>query len=294
MLQWLAAQENRPVVTTSLMGQSLRVLPESPASQHRKDSLLRVAFVNFEEKPSNLDNIIWYGRRLAYLTRYIEAIEVFTNGLDTHPNSPELYRHRGHRHLSMRNIDLAIADFNQAAKLAVGREIEIEPDGIPNKLNKPLSSLQFNIYYHLGLAHYLNHDWDQAIAAYQKCLEYSINDDLKVATVDWLYMTYQRADKRKEAEDLLASIGTDLRIIENDSYYKRLKFYQKELEASDLLKSDASDPSLALATQGYGLGNWHLYHGDPIEAKRIFEKVLATGYWPAFGYLAAESDLSKM
>ncbi len=115
-----------------------------------------------------------------------------------------------------------------------------------------------------------------------------------VATVDWLFMTYQRAGKKREAEHLLASIGSDLQIIENESYYKRLKFYQGKLKANDLLKSDGSDPSLALATQGYGLGNWHLYHGDQIEAKRVFREVLATGYWPAFGYLAAESDLSKM
>ena len=129
-----------PVVTASLLGQPLYALPESPTSQSKKDSLLGLAAADFRAEPNKLEFIIWYGRRLAYLTKYPEAIEVFTEGLKTHPNSPELYRHRGHRQLSMRKIDLAIADFNRAAELVVGRKIEIEPDGIPNKLNKPLSN----------------------------------------------------------------------------------------------------------------------------------------------------------
>ena len=33
--------------------------------------------------------------------------------------------------------------------------LETEPDGIPNKLNMPLSSTQFNVWYDLALAHYL-------------------------------------------------------------------------------------------------------------------------------------------
>ena len=294
LLQMLLAQDLKPVVTTSLLGQPLRELTESSANQIKKDSLLKIAEVNFQKDSNALNNIIWYGRRIAYLTRYPEAIKVFTEGLLRHPNSAELYRHRGHRYLSMRQIDLAILDFEQAVKLSVGREIQIEPDGIPNKLNRPLSSLQFNIYYHLGLAHYLKHDWHKAIAAYTKCMEYSINHDLKVATADWLFMTYRRAGLHEKADSLLKTIGSDLQIIENDSYYKRLKFYQGKLNEEALLQTNAADSSLALATQGYGLGNWYFYQGDEVKAKSIFQKVLSTGYWPAFGYLAAEADLSKM
>ncbi len=273
------------------MGEPLYALPETPQSQRLKDSLLNIAQLDHGKNSHSLENIIWLGRRLAYLTRYPEAIEVYSDGLSTHPNSPELYRHRGHRYLSMRKIDLAIDDFKRAAALLGNRPVEIEPDGIPNRLNKPLSSLQFNIFYHLGLAHYLKHDWERAVRAYTKCLEYATNDDLLVAVVDWLYMTYRRMGNHQQAEILLDTISDDLVIIENDSYYKRIKFYQGKISEEELMYSEPPNSSLAIATQGYGLGNFHLGNGDIEKAKAIFRKVLDTGYWPAFGHLAAEADL---
>jgi tetratricopeptide (TPR) repeat protein len=55
--------------------------------------------------------IIWYGRRTAYLGRYIEAIDIYTKGLALHPGNPRFYRHRGHRYITVRCFDKAIPDF---------------------------------------------------------------------------------------------------------------------------------------------------------------------------------------
>ena len=63
-----------------------------------------------------------------------------------------MYRHRGHRYVSIREFDRAIADLEYAATLIEGTEDEIEPDGMPNAMNIPVSSLHSNIWYHLGLA----------------------------------------------------------------------------------------------------------------------------------------------
>ena len=45
-------------------------------------------------------------------------------------------------------------------------------------------------------------------------------------------------------------------------------------------------------TQGYGVGNYLYCQGLVDQAEQIFKKVLGTGYWPAFGYLAAEAELA--
>lgn len=148
------APENKPVAPTptpeamSLDGKPLYPTQASDATQRSRDSLLTLAQRNFELDSTNLENLIWVGRRLAYMNRYREAIDLYSKGLEKFPNSPELYRHRGHRYISTRQFDQAIADFEKAAALVKNRPVEIEPDGIPNKLNKPLSSLQFNIWYH--------------------------------------------------------------------------------------------------------------------------------------------------
>jgi tetratricopeptide (TPR) repeat protein len=259
------------------------------------DSNLAVAKKNFEANPSE-ENYIWLGRRTAYLTRYNQAIEIFNEGIEKFPNSYKLYRHRGHRYISQRKFDAAIVDLNKAAELMQGAPIEIEPDGQPNKLNKPLSTTQFNVWYHLGLAHYLKEEFDEAEKAYLQCLAVSNNDDLVTATVDWLYMTYRRMGKEAEAKQILERITPNMTIIENDSYFKRLNMYKGLLPVDSVLNvnSNNADIDLALATQGYGVGNWYLCNQDTANAISIYEKVVGGKHFSAFGFIASEADLARL
>lgn len=280
----------------ALNGRALYAPPESEASRRRKDSLLAIAAVGYQIFPDSLDVIIWYGRRLAYLSRYKEAIEVYTKGMIQFPDSPELYRHRGHRYISTRQFEKSIADFEKAARLVADRPIEIEPDGIPNKLNIPLSTLQFNIYYHWALAYYLLGNFEQAASIYEKCMAYSTNPDLLIATTDWLYMTYRRLGKDDKAAAVLESIHAEMEIVENHSYLSRLLFYKGEKQAGELLDLENEDPDaqLNIVTQGYGVANWHYYNGRTERAKSLLERLLETDYWSAFGYIAAEADLERL
>jgi tetratricopeptide (TPR) repeat protein len=268
----------------------------APAETNPKlDSNLQKAKKNFEADASE-ENYIWLGRRTAYLSRYNEAIDIFTDGIEKYPDSYRLYRHRGHRYISQRKFDAAIADLKKAAELMQGAPLEIEPDGQPNKLNKPLSSTQFNVWYHLALAHYLKGEFDQAEKAYLACMNVSDNDDLITATVDWLYMTYRRERKTDEASRLLDKITDTMTIVENDSYYKRLNLYKGKLPVDSVLSVSASneDIELALATQGYGVGNWYLCQGDTSHAITIFERVVGGKHFSAFGFIAAEADLARL
>ena len=104
----------------------------------------------YQANPNNPDAIIWLGRRLAYPGQFKEAIDVFSEGIRKFPNDARFYRHRGHRYITLRRIDLAIKDFKQAASLVKGKPDELEPDGQPNARNIPTSTLQFNIWYHLA------------------------------------------------------------------------------------------------------------------------------------------------
>ena len=286
--------EPQPVLT-GLDGKPYFEPERSAAAQARLDSNLNLARKNFEADPSE-ENYIWLGRRLAYLYRYNEAIKTFTEGLENYPNSYKLFRHRGHRYITVRDFDKAIADLQMAASLMPRQPLEIEPDGQPNQLNQPLSNTQFNVWYHLGLAHYLKGDYQSAEKAYLQCLDVSDNDDLITATADWLYMTYRRMGKIDEAAKVLELIKEGMAIVENDSYYLRLQMYKGMLPPDDLLKVSSSneDVDLALATQGYGVGNWYLYGGDTTRAIEIFKQVTAGKHFAAFGFIAAEADLQRL
>ena len=116
------------------------------------------ARTEFEANPKDVEALIWYGRRTAYLGRYRQAIAIYTEGIKNFPQDAHLYRHRGHRYISIRNYEAAIADLEKAASLIQGTSDQIEPDGMPNAQNIPLSSLHSNVWYHLGLAYYLTQE----------------------------------------------------------------------------------------------------------------------------------------
>lgn len=285
--------EVRTPEARSLFGDDLYARELSDTTQKKFESNLKMAKDNYDSDPNDELNIIWYGRRLAYLGRYQDAIEVFTEGIEKHPDSYKLHRHRGHRYISTREFDKAFADLDRAVQLSIGTEPQLEPDGLPNKINTPLSTTQWNIQYHFGLAQYLISDLENASLAFEECVSQSDNPDILVASSDWLYMIYRRQGEEEKAMALLEAINSDMEIIENDSYHKRLLMYKGELTPEDLLTVSAGndDRSLALATQGYGVGNWYLYNGDTTQAKEIFQEILNGDYWSAFGYIAAEADM---
>lgn len=276
----------------SLAGDPLSRPVQSAEARAPLEANLAAALADYEADPDDADAIIWLGRRLAYLGRYQEAIEMFGEGAEKHPEDARMFRHRGHRYITVRDLDAAVEDFTRATELIRGQPDEVEPDGAPNRFNIPTSTLQSNIWYHLGLAHYLRGDFDDALAAFLECMEVSTNDDMRVATADWLYMTYRRLGRDDEAAAVLEPIHADMNILENDAYHRRLLMYRGELAAEELLTSTA-DP-LQMATQGYGVGNWYLVNGDEARAREIFEQVTAIGNWAAFGHIAAEADLLRM
>jgi tetratricopeptide (TPR) repeat protein len=248
------------------------------------------------KKDSSEINFIWYGRRLGYINQMDSAIGIFSTGLQKFPNSWKLYRFRGHRYISTRRFQEAIEDLQRAALLMKDSQPELEPDGIPNKINTPLSTYQYNVWYHLGLAYYLIDDLNHAEAAFKNCLTLSDNDDLLVASSDWLYMIYRQSNQTAKAKEILKAIHNNMTIVENDSYWLRLRMYQGNLKPESLLSLDtgASDYDLNIATQGYGVGNWYLYNGDTARAAEIFNKVLEGKSTYAFGHISAEARRAKI
>jgi tetratricopeptide (TPR) repeat protein len=276
----------------SLFGEPL--VPPAPGAEALEtlQANLAEARAALEKRPDDADAIIWLGRRLAYLGRYREAIDVFGKGAARFPGDARFLRHRGHRYLTTRRFDLAVADFSRAADLVKGRPDEVEPDGQPNARNTPTSTLQFNIYYHLGLAHYARGEFDRALAAYRSCLDVSKNPDALVATSHWLYMTLRRLGREADARQVLAPISARMDIIENRTYHDLLLVYRGDKDADALLSS--AQAGLDRATVGYGVGNWHFYHGRRDRAVDVWRGVLAGPQWASFGAIAAEADLHRL
>jgi tetratricopeptide (TPR) repeat protein len=282
------------VQAVSFLGDSLREFPMPAAARATADSNLAIAKASYDHAPTNPDSIIWYARRLGYLGRFRESIAVYTDGIAKYPDNPWMYRHRGHRYISVRELDNAIADLEKATQLTEGKPDEVEPDGQPNAQNVPIGTLQSNIAYHLALAYYLKGDFAKALPVWQKEMTAAKNDDRKVSTGHWLYMSLRRLGRDAEAKAMLSQFRKDMNVIENQSYHSLMMLYKGELPADSVLAPTAEITSSGTSAVAYGVANWHLYNKREAEAEAVFRRIMGGGQWAAFGYIAAEAELARM
>lgn len=277
----------------SLLGDTLRLPVLDSATRAERETQLAAARAAYDSAPDDADALIWFGRRLAYVGRYREAIAVFTRGVEQFPEDARMFRHRGHRFITVRMLDSALTDLLRATQLTAIRPDEPEPDGIPNARGVSTSTLNSNIWYHLGLVHYLRGDFQRAASAYRECLRYSGNPDMQVATSHWLYTALRRLGADTEAAAVLGDITPDMNIIENQAYHRLLLLYQGTLDPAALLEDARRGDALGSATLGYGVANWYLYTGEERTADSLFGGILAGREWAAFGYIAAEADVAR-
>jgi tetratricopeptide (TPR) repeat protein len=255
----------------SLLGKKLFATPPTGEALLKLQNALQEAQKKYEANPDDPENCILYGRALAGLWRYHEAIAVFTKGIEKHPDYAMLFRHRGHRYITIREFDKAVVDLTRASKL---------------------NDQDYDIWYHLGLAHYLKGEFAKAVDAYRQCDKAAKAEDSKISISNWLYIALRRLGKKDEAQKALAGITEGMKAGESQAYYNLLFFYKGLKTEQDIEKLAVTD--LDKATMGYGVGCWHLYSGDKQEAAGYFEKIVELPYWPAFGAIAAEAELARL
>ncbi len=245
----------------------------------------------YERNRDDADSLIWYGRWTAYTGDYRQAIEIYTTGIRQFPKDARLYRHRGHRYISIREFDRAIADFEAAVKLIEGRPDQVEPDGQPNAQNIPVSSLHTNIWYHLGLARYLKQDWVGAIKAYEAGLKAVTNDDMMVAFLHWKHMAHRMMGDSDSADAALAPIHSNMHVIESFDYYKLCRFYKGLLTLEEIQTGKNGEETSGSDGLKYGIANWYAYNGQLDKADAALRDLVSGKIWASFGHIAAEAQL---
>jgi Flp pilus assembly protein TadD len=219
--------------------------------------------------PRNVQRFIQLGVAQAGVRQMREAVQTFTRALAVAPNDPMLYRWRGHRNLSVRNFDGAMADFTRGYGL---------------------DSTNYGILYHLGVLRFVGGDFNAAADAFARAQPRAPDGGELAGATDWLWMSLQRAGRATEAAAMLARHPDSLPAA--NAYVKRLKMYRGELAPESLFApSDTSD--VDVATLSFGLGNWYLVKGDSAKAQEQFRRSIASGGWPAFGFIASEAELAR-
>jgi len=280
----------------SLLGQPLYRPALTTERRDRLEQDLAEARARLNSEPDSEKAIIWVGRRLAYLGRFNEALDTFTLGLERHPDSYRLLRHRGHRYLTLRRIDDAIDDLVQASRQVIRVADEIEPDGAPNAAGIPRSTDRFNIYYHLGLGYYLRAEYRKAASHFSAALDTPlVNDDLRVAVNAWVINCYARdwVTGRSWVEHTLKRLPTEFELVENHAYADLIELHRGTLTPQAVMARAEATPG-EFATRAYGVSVWLRLNDRNDEALALLEQIIERGNWPAFGHLAAEADLARL
>ncbi|PYP97207.1 MAG: hypothetical protein DMD38_05920 [Gemmatimonadetes bacterium] len=217
--------------------------------------------------PRNVDRIIALGVAQSGVRQYREAIETFTRGLKLAPNNALLYRWRGHRYLSTRQLDRAMDDLTRGARL---------------------DSTIYGIWYHLGIVRFARRDFAGAVAAFTRALPIAPDSGERSGATDWLWMSLSRAGRTADAQALLDRHPDTPRA--GNAYTQRLRLYRGEV-SPDSVFTPADTSDIQIATLSYGIGNWYLVRRDTAQARKWFERSVASGGWPAFGFILSEVEL---
>ena len=220
--------------------------------------------------PRNVDKIIALGVAQSGSRHFREAIRTFTHGLAIAPNEPMLYRWRGHRYLSVREFDKAMADLNRGFAL---------------------DSTNYGVLYHLGIVHFVRGNFAGAADAFARAQRRAPEGGELAGSTDWLWMSLMRAGRAADARAMLARRPDSLPA--TNAYARRLMLYRGQIGPDSLFTpSDTSD--IQVATLSYGLGNWYLVRGDTAHARQWFQRSIASGGWPAFGFIVSEAELRRL
>ncbi len=276
----------------SFLGQALYPPPLPMEVRGAREEDLEAALRDRSDDPEDPELWIWVGRHKAYLGEYREAVATFSEGHERFPEDARFLRHRGHRWITLRELELARQDLRAATEMMEETGGEIEPDGLPNPAGIPLTTLAFNAWYHLALAEYLAGDFEAALSSWEATLAVSGNPDLQSAARYWLHLTLRRLGEEARAAEVAAAVSADEELLENHTYRDLLLHFRGDLPAEAVLPADGE--GLASVTALYGLGIHALLEGDEIEALRRFQEILdRPDQWPAFGYVAAEVEMAR-
>ena len=249
---------------TTTAGVIYRSLPDTGAIARAEQALAA--------EPNNVERIIALGIAQSGARQFREAIQTFTRGLRIDPKNAVLYRWRGHRFLSVRDHDRALADLNQGALI---------------------DSSVYGIWYHLGVLRYIRGEFAPAADAFKRGLPIAPNAVERAGSYDWQWMSLMRAGKEDEASALLKSMPDSVPVQAANAYSRRLRLYQGRIGPGEVF-TPADTDDVAVATLSYGIGNWYLLRKETKRAKEWFERSVQSGGWPAFGFMASEAELKRM
>lgn len=224
--------------------------------------------------PYNIDLFMVLGRELSRAGLFREAVEVYSRAIALDPSNYLLFRHRGHRYISTMRYPEAVADLKWAAAL---------------------KDDHWDTLYHLGLAHYLSGDFEQAARAYCECLSVTDVEEHLPAIVDWYYLTLMRLDRRDEAMAVAHLVGPETEAGENEPYKQRVLVYRGIKTPDEVLASLPAGDDHMYCTGAFGIAMEYYFRGRVDKAGELIAEITSrNSAWYGFASLAAVVEEKRL
>lgn len=267
----IAAPAQTKLEVTSGLGTKFHSLPD-------EKGVVSAAQKNLAAKANDPDLLLKLAQAQISVWEDKEAVATLTRALAISPDSAALYTERGHREVPLREFARARADLSRATTL--------DPKNMA-------------AYYHLGLAHYFLFEFPEAAVAFRHAVETAPNTDEVINSTNWLYAALRRANRPEEAAKALEAVPPDMTNKEPHTkfYLNLVRFFQGRMSESDALPPEPpagntdQEVELPFDTVAYGIGNWHLYNGNPAKAREYFQRILKGHVWITWGFVWAEKEM---
>jgi tetratricopeptide (TPR) repeat protein len=254
------------------LGRKLYALPDDGAITDAKASLAK--------DPHNVALVLQLSQAQAGQRQYQEAVATCTKAIAFAPKNADLYLERGHRELGLRRFLAARSDLEQAVAL---------------------NSKSLEANYHLALSYYFTGNFDMAAKYFQRAIDLAQTPDSIIDCSNWLYVSLRREGQDDRAAVVLKKITPVIKNTEPHLYFylQLLHFYQGLISEEAVMPpkpavSSDTEHELSFDTTGYGVGNWHLYRHQPVQAASSFRSVVTGQAWNSWGFIGSETELVRM
>ena len=279
--------------TIALTGDTLWNLPLNPAQGPARVARLNQARAEVAKDSTSLRARLNLARSTAAMGRIREAVSLLSEARWMVVDDPQLYRYRGELRLWLRELNRAIADFQHAGRLGIGKNAKIDVGSWVSG-GEELSTLEYATQLLLGVTYYCNGEYAKATEALSAAAESALTPDQVSRAVLWLFFAARRVG---------LDAGAAVLQLVKESWAKGTRHQEidlllayKGMLPSDSIRSRAlRADEAARPLYGYGIAYYlELLPDRGAEAEAWLDWVHSSPDWTALPYLAAEADLARL
>lgn len=200
--------------------------------------------------------------------RYREAAEVYTRAVELDPERPDAIRQRAARYLATLQREKAVADFERSLELGCERA---------------------DTLYRLGIAYYLNGQYEQCMAAEAEAFPL-FDEEMGIAAMYWNTLAALKAGR--EPELMKQSYYVGMKVGHHTAYDAVMMLATDHATMEETLqKLEAVNEDLEYAMMGYGTAMIARQRGlDELCGDLLYTVVKHDSFWIGYGYIAAWNE----